>query len=75
MDCYAASISKSAGKYPAQLSGGQRQRVAIAQQFMCSEHYLLMDEPFSGPGPDPVERVSELIPEMACADDSTPSSW
>jgi NitT/TauT family transport system ATP-binding protein len=35
-------------KYPAQLSGGQRQRVAIAQQFMCSEHLLLMDEPFSG---------------------------
>jgi NitT/TauT family transport system ATP-binding protein len=35
-------------KFPTQLSGGQRQRVAIAQQLMCSEHYLIMDEPFSG---------------------------
>lgn len=35
-------------KYPSQLSGGQRQRVAIAQQFMCSDKFLLMDEPFSG---------------------------
>jgi ABC-type nitrate/sulfonate/bicarbonate transport system ATPase subunit len=34
--------------YPAQLSGGQRQRVSIAQQMMCSEHFLSMDEPFSG---------------------------
>ncbi len=33
--------------YPAQISGGQRQRVAIAQQLLCSEHFLLMDEPFS----------------------------
>jgi polar amino acid transport system ATP-binding protein/sulfate transport system ATP-binding protein len=34
--------------YPAQLSGGQRQRIAIAQQLICSETYLLLDEPFSG---------------------------
>jgi len=51
--------------YPCQLSGGQQQRVAIAQQFMCSEHFLLMDEPFSGLDPMAVERVSELIQEMA----------
>jgi len=41
-------IADHANKYPSQLSGGQRQRVAIAQQFMCSEPLLLMDEPFSG---------------------------
>src|SRR5579862_7281517 len=41
-------LADQAHKYPVQLSGGQRQRVAIAQQFMCSEHFLLMDEPFSG---------------------------
>lgn len=34
--------------YPDKLSGGQRQRVAIIEQLMCSEHFLLMDEPFSG---------------------------
>lgn len=52
--------------YPVQLSGGQRQRVAIAQQFMCSEHFLLMDEPFSGLDPLAVDRVAELISEVAC---------
>jgi NitT/TauT family transport system ATP-binding protein len=51
--------------YPCQLSGGQRQRVAIAQQFMCSEHFLLMDEPFSGLDPIAVENVSTLIQEVA----------
>ncbi len=56
-------------KYPAQLSGGQRQRVAIAQQFMCSDHFLLMDEPFSGLDILAAERVSQLIQEMAQADE------
>jgi NitT/TauT family transport system ATP-binding protein len=51
--------------YPSQLSGGQRQRVAIAQQAMCSEHFLLMDEPFSGLDPIAVDQVAELIGEVA----------
>jgi polar amino acid transport system ATP-binding protein/sulfate transport system ATP-binding protein len=34
--------------YPCQLSGGQKQRVAIIQQILCSDRYILMDEPFSG---------------------------
>lgn len=34
--------------YPKQLSGGQRQRVAIIRQLLCSEHFIIMDEPFSG---------------------------
>jgi len=56
-------------KYPVQLSGGQRQRVAIAQQFMCSEHYILMDEPFSGLDPIAVQRVSDFISQMAATDE------
>ena len=52
--------------YPPQLSGGQRQRVAIAQQFMCSEHLLLLDEPFSGLDPMAIDRVAELLNEVAC---------
>lgn len=51
--------------YPAQLSGGQRQRVAIAQQILCSNNFLLMDEPFSGLDPLMVKKVSGMIMEVA----------
>src|SRR2546423_4600650 len=59
-------------KYPVQLSGGQRQRVAIAQQFMCSEHFLLMDEPFSGLDLIAVQTVSDLISSIAMTDELKP---
>ncbi|HJT17306.1 MAG TPA: ABC transporter ATP-binding protein [Thermoanaerobaculia bacterium] len=58
-----------ADRYPVQLSGGQRQRVAIAQQFVCSQHFLLMDEPFSGLDPLVVESMCELITEVANLDE------
>ena len=50
--------------YPAQLSGGQRQRIAIAQQIMCSEQFLLMDEPFSGLDLIALRKVQDLIGEI-----------
>jgi ABC-type multidrug transport system ATPase subunit len=31
-----------------QLSGGQKQRVAIIEQIICSHHFIIFDEPFSG---------------------------
>ena len=62
-------LGEHADKYPAQLSGGQRQRVAIAQQFMCSEGFLLMDEPFSGLDLLAQERVLSFIAEMASMDE------
>ncbi len=62
-------LEDRAGLYPSQLSGGQRQRVAIAQQAMCSEHYLLFDEPFSGLDPIAVDQVAELIGEIANLDE------
>jgi ABC-type nitrate/sulfonate/bicarbonate transport system ATPase subunit len=55
--------------YPAQISGGQRQRVAIAQQLLCSEHFLLMDEPFSGLDLVMEAKVCELINEIASLDE------
>ncbi|QQR82140.1 ATP-binding cassette domain-containing protein [Candidatus Campbellbacteria bacterium] len=58
-------LTEHSGKYPKQLSGGQRQRVAIAQQLMCSEHFLLMDEPFSGLDPLVKNRVCDLIMEVS----------
>jgi polar amino acid transport system ATP-binding protein/sulfate transport system ATP-binding protein len=63
------NLEERAGLYPCQLSGGQRQRVAIAQQFLCSEHFVLMDEPFSGLDLIAVDKVSQLIREMANADE------
>lgn len=60
-------LEESAHKYPAELSGGMRQRVAIAQQFMCSENLLLLDEPFSGLDPLQLDRVIGLIREVSLA--------
>jgi polar amino acid transport system ATP-binding protein/sulfate transport system ATP-binding protein len=58
-------LSEHESKYPSQLSGGQKQRIAIAQQFMCSEYFLLMDEPFSGLDLNAVDRLIEFIQESA----------
>jgi NitT/TauT family transport system permease protein len=55
--------------YPAQLSGGQRQRCAIIQQILCSEHFLLMDEPFSGLDLIMLEKTCELITKVSDMDD------
>lgn len=55
--------------YPAQLSGGQRQRCAIIQQALCSEHFLLMDEPFSGLDPLMLEKTCQLLNKLASKDD------
>jgi len=55
--------------YPAQISGGQRQRIAIAQQLLCSDHFLLMDEPFSGLDVVMEAKVCELINEIARMDE------
>jgi polar amino acid transport system ATP-binding protein/sulfate transport system ATP-binding protein len=55
--------------YPAQLSGGQRQRIAIAQQILCANHFLLMDEPFSGLDINMIKEVSKTIVEVANMDE------
>ncbi len=60
-------LAEHSGKWPSQLSGGQRQRVAIAQQALCSEHFLLMDEPFSGLDVVQLENVIQLVYEVASA--------
>ena len=65
-------LAEHAGKYPIQLSGGQRQRIAIAQQLLCSEHYLVMDEPFSGLDVIQQENVHKLVQEVSAgAEEST----
>jgi polar amino acid transport system ATP-binding protein/sulfate transport system ATP-binding protein len=54
--------------YPAQLSGGQEQRVAIIQQVLCSEHFLLFDEPFSGLDVKMEDKTIALIQKVASMD-------
>jgi ABC-type nitrate/sulfonate/bicarbonate transport system ATPase subunit len=55
--------------YPAQLSGGQRQRCAIGQQILNSEHFLLLDEPFSGLDVVMEEKTCNLLYRIAHRDD------
>lgn len=55
--------------YPAELSGGQRQRTSIIQQVLCSDHFLLLDEPFSGLDMIMVEKTSRLIQAVADMDE------
>lgn len=62
-------LEEKADDYPAELSGGQRQRVAIAQQLICSNHFLLMDEPFTGLDPVMVDEVCNLITEVSEMDE------
>lgn len=53
------------GLYPAELSGGMRQRVSILRELLCSEHYLVMDEPFTGLDPIMKDRLCEAINRVA----------
>ncbi len=62
-------LQDHANKYPKQLSGGQRQRIAIARQLLCSEHLVVMDEPFSGLDPISKDAVSDLISQVALLDE------
>lgn len=55
--------------YPMSLSGGQRQRIAIIQQLLCSENFLLLDEPFSGLDINMIKEVSDVILEVANLND------
>jgi ABC-type nitrate/sulfonate/bicarbonate transport system ATPase subunit len=56
-------------KYPAHLSGGQRQRAAIAQQLLCSENLIILDEPFSGLDVAMIDEVKKIILEVTTMDE------
>jgi ABC-type nitrate/sulfonate/bicarbonate transport system ATPase subunit len=62
-------LAEHAQKYPNQLSGGQRQRLSIAQQLLCSNMVLLMDEPFSGLDPLIKQDICDLIAQIAQIDE------
>ena len=52
-------------KYPRQFSGGQRQRLAIIRQLLCSEHFIILDEPFSGLDIVAKTKAVKLIQQVA----------
>ena len=52
-------------KFPRQFSGGQRQRLAIIRQLLCSEHFIILDEPFSGLDIKAKSRACALIQQVA----------
>ena len=58
-------LADKADCYPSQLSGGQRQRISIMQQILCSEHFLLMDEPFSGLDVVSKRKMMDLILQIS----------
>ncbi|MEQ1561203.1 MAG: ATP-binding cassette domain-containing protein [Nitrospira sp.] len=62
-------LQSIANHLPTEISGGQRQRVAIVQQMMCSRHYLIMDEPFSGLDIVAKDDACALIADMAALDE------
>jgi len=62
-------LLEHAAKYPAQLSGGQRQRIAVTQQLLCSEHFILLDEPFSGLDPLSTQKLCDVITKIAGMDE------
>jgi ABC-type nitrate/sulfonate/bicarbonate transport system ATPase subunit len=51
-------------KYPSHLSGGQRQRTAIVQQLLCSDHFILLDEPLSGLDPVATDKLCENVQKI-----------
>jgi len=53
-------------KYPNELSGGQRQRTAIIEQLFSSDHFIVLDEPFSGLDVGNIEEVKKSF-ELLCS--------
>ena len=62
-------LIKHKNKYISELSGGMKQRIAIAQQLLCSEKFLLLDEPFSGLDIIMIEKVSDMIRDISASDE------
>lgn len=61
-------LAEHLAKYPRELSGGTKQRVAIARQLMCTGHYMVMDEPFSGLDPVSKANAMEAIVKLGALD-------
>ncbi|MEI7558001.1 MAG: ATP-binding cassette domain-containing protein [bacterium] len=61
-------LEEAKDNYPNQCSGGQRQRAAAIQQLLCSKHFIIMDEPFSGLSVRGIKNLKEII-QLTCSSD------
>ncbi len=52
-----------------QLSGGQKQRVAIIEQLLCSHHFMIFDEPFSGLDVCNIEDVKDSFKKITTSNE------
>jgi len=52
-----------------QLSGGQQQRCAIMEQLLCSHHFIIFDEPFSGLDPKNVDGLKKVFNQIVTVDE------
>jgi ABC-type nitrate/sulfonate/bicarbonate transport system ATPase subunit len=64
---YATSfdLTEHLNKYPSQLSGGQKQRVSIIQQVLAGNHFIFLDEPFSGLDMLMIDKVVDLLTRLS----------
>lgn len=62
-------LAEHADKNPNQLSGGQKQRLATAMQVLCSNQFIVFDEPFSGQDPERKRKACEVIKKLAQKDE------
>jgi ABC-type multidrug transport system ATPase subunit len=62
-------IFNQSGQSANQLSGGQRQRVAIIEQLLCSHHFIILDEPFSGLDVKNTEALKDTFRKITTVDE------
>ena len=61
-------LEEAKDNFPNQCSGGQRQRAAAIQQLLCSKHFIIMDEPFSGLSVRGIRNLKEIM-NLTCQAD------